>query len=930
MSLGGSLVCASTVPLGTLTPFTGGDAGEGLDLSGNIIYAFNLGGTAETVQGVNFVAAPVGGAPAGIAPAGALEFNYSAANPGGANGADYGASADDDALESMVNSVWYNTNWTFDLDVVPGTQYQLQLILQESWFGAQGMPNRNFDISVETATPDTLSLAVDELVLGQETNGANSAGADAGLVYSYTFTATDTSFRVALDDSPTGTDTNSILAAVTLRELGDDMTPPSISTLDPVDGAMGVPTISDLVVTFDEDVVFGTGNITIKESVGDAVVEIFDVTTSPNLLLSGARVTITPGSNLAETTGYYVQIDPDAIDDTSGNSFVGITDAGTWRFATAAADVTEPAVGTVDSPANGATGVASDSSLALTFDEDVQKGAGNIVIRRTGDDTVVDTIDVTTAAVTVSGGQITIVPNVPLPALTSLYVEIDAGAFQDLAGNSFPGMSGSGTWNFTTADILFTTFTGGDLGEGLDLSGNIIYAFNLGPGPAQTVQGVEFAAASVGAPPAGIVPGAGALEFDYAIANPGGAKGADYGASADDDALEDIVNTVWYNTNWTFELDVVPGTQYRLQLIFQESWFPAQGASIRNFDVSVETESPATLTLVLDDFVQGQETNGANQPGDDFGVVYTYTFTAADSSFQVALDDSPAGTDTNAILAAVTLEELTEDTLALRITGNGANLDFEWESKSGMFYVLRSSTDLAADLSTWGSVNVAGSVENNGAFEIATNAPLNMHSIPRPGDAVRFYRVQEFPLPPVTVFGPETFDSTIAGNLPTDWTTGFDPADTEMNTNWELGDPAGGPLTAPTMAFSGANCVGTNLLSNYGLSSNTWLRTPAIDLSTATGATVTFQQWVDMDDFENRDQGTVRVLAAGTLAEIGVAKTNITGLDLLDWVEFSAELPAAALGQSVVVELWFESDDEDIADASGWYIDDVTVTIPAP
>ena len=215
---------ASTVHVGTLTPFTGGDAGEGLDLTGNIIYAFNLGpGPTQTVQGVDFVAAPVGGAPAGITPSGALEFNYSVANPGGANGADYGASGDDDALESIVNAVWYNSNWSFDLAVTPGTPYQLQVILQESWFGAQGLPNRNFDLSVGNV-PGPLTLAVDELVLGQETNGANSAGADAGLVYTYNFTATDTSFRVALDDSPAGTDTNSILAAVTLEQVPEPST----------------------------------------------------------------------------------------------------------------------------------------------------------------------------------------------------------------------------------------------------------------------------------------------------------------------------------------------------------------------------------------------------------------------------------------------------------------------------------------------------------------------------------------------------------------------------------------------------------------------------------------------------------------------------------------------------------------------------------
>lgn len=83
------------------------------------------------------------------------------------------------------------------------------------------------------------------------------------------------------------------------------------------------------------------------------------------------------------------------------------------------------------------------------------------------------------------------------------------------------------------------------------------------------------------------------------------------------------------------------------------------------------------------------------------------------------------------------------------------------------------------------------------------------------------------------------------------------------------------------------------------------------------------------DEFDNLDRGTVRVLDVGTLAEIGVLETNITGF-ARDWAEFSAELPAAALGRTVVIEFQFESDGDDLPDASGWYIDDVTVTTPAP
>ncbi|MFP6858740.1 MAG: choice-of-anchor J domain-containing protein [Roseibacillus sp.] len=250
------------------------------------------------------------------------------------------------------------------------------------------------------------------------------------------------------------------------------------------------------------------------------------------------------------------------------------------------------------------------------------------------------------------------------------------------------------------------------------------------------------------------------------------------------------------------------------------------------------------------------------------------------------------------------------------IEARGNELVLTWESIAGMSYNLTSSTDLAVDPSTWDLVE----------GDIPATPPTNTKVIQRPGDAVRFYRVEEFPLPPVGVFE-EHFDGANAGTLPTDWTTGFDPADTLMNTNWELGDPS---VTGPLTAFSGAHCVGTNLLANHGLSSNTWLRTPAIDLSTASGATLTFQQWIDMDEFNDLDRGTVRVLDAATLVELAVVEAVITGLGALDWDEFSADLPAEALGKIVLLEFQFVSDGDDIFDASGWYIDDVAVTTPAP
>ena len=226
--------------------------------------------------------------------------------------------------------------------------------------------------------------------------------------------------------------------------------PPAIATLNPANGASGVAGYANLAATFDEAIAFGTGAITIRKSADDSVVETFDVGTSPRVAVSGATLIIDPTAVLPGLTGCYVQIVATAIKDRSNKHFAGIADTTTWRFTTAAPDTTAPALATLDSPPIGATGVPGDAPLVLTFSEAILKGTGNIVIRRSDDGSVVDTIDVTSGNVNLNGAQVTITPNVLLPATGGLYVEIGAGAFEDLSGNPFAGISGAGAWSFST------------------------------------------------------------------------------------------------------------------------------------------------------------------------------------------------------------------------------------------------------------------------------------------------------------------------------------------------------------------------------------------------------------------------------------------------------------------------------------------------
>ena len=105
--------------------------------------------------------------------------------------------------------------------------------------------------------------------------------------------------------------------------------------------------------------------------------------------------------------------------------------------------------------ANNATGVSVTTNLVITFSENIQKGtSGNVVIKNSSDNSVVETIAVTSSQVTVSGAKATIVLTNPLDPNASYYVQVDAGAFTDLAGNPFAGISESTTWNFTTGESI--------------------------------------------------------------------------------------------------------------------------------------------------------------------------------------------------------------------------------------------------------------------------------------------------------------------------------------------------------------------------------------------------------------------------------------------------------------------------------------------
>jgi hypothetical protein len=227
---------------------------------------------------------------------------------------------------------------------------------------------------------------------------------------------------------------------------------PVITGTSPANGAISVSPDADLVATFSEAVVAGSGTIELWQSGGGSPIESFNAATSPLLSFAGSTLTIDPSANLAANSIYHVRITSGAVVDTSGgHAFTGITNSSTWSFSTGS---TPPLVPTF-SPKDNAYYVAVTANLVATFSETIQKGTGNIIIHR-ADGTVFETINVTSAAVTLSGGKVTINPVNNFVAGAGYHVRIDSTAFRNNANQFYAGISDPTVWNFTALPDLAT------------------------------------------------------------------------------------------------------------------------------------------------------------------------------------------------------------------------------------------------------------------------------------------------------------------------------------------------------------------------------------------------------------------------------------------------------------------------------------------
>lgn len=206
---------------------------------------------------------------------------------------------------------------------------------------------------------------------------------------------------------------------------------------------------------------------------------------------------------------------------------------------------------------------------------------------------------------------------------------------------------------------------------------------------------------------------------------------------------------------------------------------------------------------------------------------------------------------------------------------------------------------------TWSNVT-AGSLSNlgSGVFDALFDTPAG---------PTAFYRIAAL------AQGPIFYDDFETGGP--GWTHGLISF---ANDPWQVGVPVN--PSGPSSAFSGTNTYGTGLTSGINAMTEAYLRSPSINLTTATRATLKFQHWRLLDTFGVDYQATsINVLDAGTLAVIQqILPPTYTATS--GWELQTLPLPPQVLGRNVIIEFRLLSDGYCPGDCyPGWFLDDVTV-----
>ncbi len=146
---------------------------------------------------------------------------------------------------------------------------------------------------------------------------------------------------------------------------------PEIVTLSPTDNEVDVLRSADLEITFDQDVITGTGNIYIYRTNNDVLFSTIDVESNRVSGSGTETITIEPGQ-LPNGEDVYIQIDSGAFAVDGGGIFPGINNETTWNFSVKRSSSSETSATPIT------TASLSIHSLAYSCDSGSLTGEVNI------------------------------------------------------------------------------------------------------------------------------------------------------------------------------------------------------------------------------------------------------------------------------------------------------------------------------------------------------------------------------------------------------------------------------------------------------------------------------------------------------------------------------------------------------------------------
>ena len=178
---------------------------------------------------------------------------------------------------------------------------------------------------------------------------------------------------------------NSSEQAVSLAIQDVDETPPTLISSTPSDSEGDVPLDANIVLDFSENVLAGSGNITIDAHGGGSSKDLTIPVNSSQVTISGNQVTINPTDDLDGNTTYTLRIDSGAFTDAAGNG----NSSSTLNFETAPifgeqsglALASTDADRTFESPSTdeiSVRAVGNDATSSAVGAADIWSGAANL------------------------------------------------------------------------------------------------------------------------------------------------------------------------------------------------------------------------------------------------------------------------------------------------------------------------------------------------------------------------------------------------------------------------------------------------------------------------------------------------------------------------------------------------------------------------